>query len=62
MAAPIGKNAKHVDKTGQRCIICYSWEIRVGPKTTASGKPTHNPSTRIDHELYCPDFHPRRTP
>lgn len=43
------KNAKNPNKTGQRCIICGSWEIRA---------PTiKNPNfTKIEHETYCPDY------
>jgi hypothetical protein len=51
MSAVTGKNAKHPNRTGQRCIICYAWEIQAKPKTA------HNrEKLLIEHETYCPDY------
>jgi len=43
----MSKGAKHPDRTGMRCLICYAWEIK-DAKTNR---------TYLEHEEHCPDRH-----
>lgn len=46
----MSKGANNPNKTGQRCILCYAWEVPIeNPKQ-------RGPQTKIDHETYCPDY------
>lgn len=45
----MSKGAKNPDRTGQRCIVCYAWEVR-----------TEDGSTKITHEGHCLNNLPRR--
>lgn len=42
----MSKGAKHPDKTGQRCLVCYAWEIKINDKV------------KIEHEDHCPLHRP----
>lgn len=42
-------NAKNPLKTGQRCIICYAWEIYLSNDKSPK-------FVKIEHENYCPDY------
>lgn len=45
----MAKGAKNPDKTGMRCLVCYSWEVKTKDKDGKEG-------FYIDHEKYCPSY------
>lgn len=55
----MSKGAKHPDKTGMRCLICYAWEIKLINKdrqNQTQNQTQTQTQTKIEHELACPYY------